>query len=66
MTKRYLGPVYPTEAHGKIPAFHSIDEEAFFWDTHNVTDYELMDLEDMAPFVSERYLKLKKANKLPF
>jgi hypothetical protein len=30
---------YPTPAHGHIPAFHSIDEEAEFWDTHDVTDF---------------------------
>lgn len=30
---------YPTEAHGRIPAFHSIEEEAAFWDTHDFTDF---------------------------
>jgi hypothetical protein len=30
---------YPTEAHGRIPAFNSIEEEAAFWDTHDVTDF---------------------------
>jgi hypothetical protein len=30
---------YPTEPHGRIPAFNSIDEEAEFWDTHDFTDY---------------------------
>ena len=30
---------YPTEAHGRIPAFQSIEEEAEFWDTHDVTDF---------------------------
>ncbi len=30
---------YPTEAHGRIPAFRSIEEEAAFWDTHSVTDF---------------------------
>ena len=29
---------YPTEAHGRIPAFNSIEEEAAFWDTHDVTE----------------------------
>jgi len=24
---------YPTPAHGKIPAFNNIEEEAEFWDT---------------------------------
>jgi hypothetical protein len=32
---------YPTPASGKIPAFSNIEEEAEFWDTHDVT--ELMD-----------------------
>lgn len=30
---------YPTEAHGRIPAFSSVEEEATFWDTHDLTDY---------------------------
>lgn len=30
---------YPTEAHGRIPSFNTIEEEAAFWDTHDVTDY---------------------------
>ena len=30
---------YPTEAHGRIPAFQSIQEEAAFWDTHSTTDF---------------------------
>jgi len=30
---------YPTEAHGRIPAFQNIEEEAAFWDTHDFTDY---------------------------
>jgi CopG antitoxin of type II toxin-antitoxin system len=31
---------YPTPAHGRIPAFQSIEEEAAFWDTHSFTDFE--------------------------
>jgi len=27
---------YPTEPHGSIPAFNTIEEEAEFWDTHDV------------------------------
>lgn len=38
--KTYNGPKYPTKVHGKIPAFNSYDEEANFWDTHDVTDLE--------------------------
>lgn len=30
---------YPTEAHGRIPAFQDIEEEAAFWDTHDFTDF---------------------------
>src|SRR3954447_7298615 len=30
---------YPTPALGKIPAFHSVEEEAEFWDTHDFTDF---------------------------
>ena len=30
---------YPTEAQGKIPSFRSVEEEATFWDTHDVVDY---------------------------
>ncbi len=30
---------YPTGARGRIPAFHSIEEEAAFWDTHDLTDF---------------------------
>jgi hypothetical protein len=30
---------YPTEAHGSIPAFNSVEEEAEFWDTHDFTDF---------------------------
>ena len=40
VSKVYKGPKYPTKAYGKIPAFHSYEEEANFWDTHSVTDFE--------------------------
>lgn len=30
---------YPTEAHGRIPAFANRNEEAAFWDTHDVTEF---------------------------
>ena len=36
----YKGPEYPTEAHGSIPAFNSYEEEATFWDTHDITDFK--------------------------
>ncbi len=31
---------YPTPAHGRIPSFQSIEEEAEFWDTHSFTDFK--------------------------
>ncbi len=31
---------YPTRAHGRIPAFQNIEEEAAFWDTHSFTDFD--------------------------
>lgn len=37
--RTYKGPKYPTEAHGSIPAFHSYEEEAEFWDTHDFTEF---------------------------
>lgn len=30
---------YPTGAHGRIPSFNSVEEEAEFWDSHDFTDY---------------------------
>jgi hypothetical protein len=30
---------YPTEAHGRIPGFANVEEEAAFWDTHDFTDF---------------------------
>ena len=30
---------YPTAARGRIQAFHSVEEEAAFWDTHDLTDF---------------------------
>ncbi len=40
MKKKYKGPLYPTGADGKIPAFTSYEEEANFWDTHSFTEFE--------------------------
>ena len=39
MTKPLVDLGYPTEAHGRIPAFNSVEEEAEFWDTHDFTDF---------------------------
>lgn len=30
---------YPTKAHGRIPSFANRDEEAAFWDTHDITEF---------------------------
>lgn len=30
---------YPTKAHGSIPAFHSTEEEAAFFDTHDFNKF---------------------------
>lgn len=30
---------YPTEPHGRIPSFNSIEEEAEWWDTHDFMDF---------------------------
>ena len=30
---------YPTSAHGRIPSFNNIEEEAEFWDTHDTADF---------------------------
>lgn len=35
---------YPTEPYGRIPAFHSIQEEAEFWDTHDVSEFDGVEL----------------------
>ena len=40
MTKPTVDLGYPTPPHGKIPSFNSIEEEAEFWDTHDITDFE--------------------------
>ncbi len=29
---------YPTKAYGSVPAFTNTEEEAEFWDTHDLTD----------------------------
>jgi hypothetical protein len=36
-TEEELG--YPTESQGRIPSFANRDEEAAFWDTHDVTEF---------------------------
>jgi hypothetical protein len=39
MTMPTIDLGYPTPVRGKIPSFRSIEEEAVFWDTHELTDY---------------------------
>lgn len=36
-TEQELG--YPTHAEGRIPSFCNRDEEAAFWETHDVTEF---------------------------
>lgn len=40
MKKKNKYSLYPSKADGTIPAFHSYEEEANFWDTHSITDFE--------------------------
>lgn len=37
-TEEELG--YPTEPSGRIPSFANRDEEAAFWDTHDLTEFD--------------------------
>ena len=30
---------YPTGVYGRIPSFNTIEEEADFWDTHDVAEF---------------------------
>ena len=38
MIKPSIDLVHPTEGQGDLPAFQSIEEEAAFWDSHDLTD----------------------------
>ncbi len=40
MKKKNNYTLYPSKADGKIPAFTSYKEEANFWDTHSITDFQ--------------------------
>lgn len=40
MKKKSPNLGYPTNADGKIPSFKNYKEEATFWDTHSITDFE--------------------------
>lgn len=50
---------YPTEPHGAIPAFNSIEEEAEFWDTHDVTDFSVLSPDDFPANPNEHEFTLK-------
>lgn len=39
MTKPRANFTYPTEPFGRIPAFNSIEEEAEFWDMHDLSEF---------------------------
>ena len=39
MTRERFADQYPTEPHGRILSFKSLEEEAAFWDRHDFTDY---------------------------
>ena len=39
MTKPRVNFKYPTEAFGRIPSFNNIEEEAEFWDTHDLSEF---------------------------
>jgi len=39
MIRPTIDPGYPTEPHGRTPAFQNVEEAAAFWDTHDITDY---------------------------
>ncbi len=59
---------YPTEAHGRIPSFHSIEEEAAFWDTHDTTEFIGQELQPVEVVVGQELaerltLRLDKADR---
>ena len=59
---------YPTEAHGRIPAFNNIEEEAEFWDTHDTTEFYGVELQPVevtiGPELIERLtLRLDEADR---
>ena len=41
---------YPTAAHGNIPSFRNLEEEAEFWDTHSMLDFpDALSLSSLCP-----------------
>ncbi len=70
MKGKYKGPLYPSKADGKIPAFKTYEEEASFWDKHSFTEFEDQ-LEDVdivfdldKPREASLVLRLQKAFKV--
>lgn len=68
MTKPSIDFGYPTEAHGRIPAFNDIEEEAAFWDTHSVTEFVGQELQPVdvtvGPELADRLtLRLDQADR---
>jgi predicted glycoside hydrolase/deacetylase ChbG (UPF0249 family) len=51
---------YPTEAHGSIPAFQNIEEEAEFFDTHDFSEFwdELEPVEIQHPLEKKMQVRL--------
>ena len=35
---------YPTPAHGRIPSFKSVEEEAEFWDPHDADEFRQVEV----------------------
>ena len=56
--KTYQGPKYPTKAQGNLPAFNSYEEEANFWDTHNI--FDLSPIELQKPKTESLILRIQK------
>lgn len=44
MTKPTKDLGYPTKPYGRIPAFRNVEEEAEFWDTHDVSEFDGVEL----------------------
>ncbi|CAN5544498.1 hypothetical protein BH09CHL1_BH09CHL1_30460 [soil metagenome] len=44
MTKPTKDLGYPTDPYGRIPAFHNIEGEAEFWDTHDISEFDGVEL----------------------
>ncbi len=54
---------YPTPAHGRIPAFHNVEEEAEFWDTHDTAEFSPVDAEVSPELAEKLTLRLDRADR---